>query len=195
MHRCGAEIPGSRGRAAHPTEAPRPRRRHTDELIRHRFNVYRERTAPLMRCYRKEFITIDGVGAIDGVFTPDAMSLRRLPPIRHQQGVSREGDLCNARRQHRRPEYNPQSNDVYRQADRPTPHRHLPRPPSLAWDGTTRPLRVGVVGADPNRSWANGTLTHTWPNRITREKLCPPSRHGRLSPRLISGVASCPGAQ
>jgi hypothetical protein len=28
----------------------------------------------------------------------------------------------------------------------------------------TRPLRVGVVGADPNRSWANGTLTHTWPN-------------------------------
>jgi adenylate kinase len=35
----------------------------TDEAIRHRFNVYREQTAPLMRCYRKEFITIDGVGA------------------------------------------------------------------------------------------------------------------------------------
>ena len=65
----------------------------TDEVIRHRFNVYRERTAPLMRCYRKEFITIDGVGAIDGVFTPGAMSLRRLPPIRNQQGVSREGDF------------------------------------------------------------------------------------------------------
>ena len=148
-----------------------------------------------MRCYRKEFITIDGVGAIDGVFTPGAMSLRRLPLIRHEQGLAVKRIFCNARRQHRRPEYNPQSNDVYRQADRPTPHRHMSRPPSRAWDGMTRPLRVGVVGADPNRSWANGTLTHTWPSRITCEKPCPPSRHGRLSPRLISGIASCPGAQ
>ena len=81
-----------------------------------------------MRCYRKEFITIDGVGAIDGVFTPGAMSLRRLPLIRNQQGLAVKGIFCNARRQHRRPEYNPQSNDVYRQADRPTPHRHMSRP-------------------------------------------------------------------
>jgi adenylate kinase len=65
----------------------------TDELIRHRFNVYREQTAPLMRYYRKEFITIDGVGAIDRVFTPGATSLQRLPPIRHQKGVIPERDL------------------------------------------------------------------------------------------------------
>ena len=64
----------------------------TDEVIRHRFNVYREQTAPLMRCYRKEFITMDAVGAIDGVLTAGAMSSWRLPPIRNQQGVSREGD-------------------------------------------------------------------------------------------------------
>ena len=30
----------------------------------------------------------------------------------------------------------------------------MPRPPSRAWDGTTGPLRVGVIGANPNRSWA-----------------------------------------
>ncbi|MDT5279412.1 MAG: hypothetical protein QOJ20_607 [Mycobacterium sp.] len=30
----------------------------------------------------------------------------------------------------------------------------MPRPSSRAWDGTTRPLRVGVIGANPNRSWA-----------------------------------------
>jgi len=47
-----------------------------------------------MRYYRKEFTTIDGVGAINGVFTPGAMSLRRLPLFRNQQGVSREGYFC-----------------------------------------------------------------------------------------------------
>jgi adenylate kinase len=31
-----------------------------DAVIRHRFNVYREQTAPLMRYYRKELIAIDG---------------------------------------------------------------------------------------------------------------------------------------
>ena len=62
--------------------------------------------------------------------------------------------LCNARRRHRRPEHNRQSDDDYRQADRRTPQRHMPRPPSRAWDDTTRPLRVGVIGANPNRSWA-----------------------------------------
>jgi adenylate kinase len=36
----------------------------TGEVIRHRFDVYREQTAPLMRYHRKEFITIDGMGAI-----------------------------------------------------------------------------------------------------------------------------------
>ena len=56
--------------------------------------------------------------------------------------------FCNARRQYRRPEYNPQSDDVYRQAHRPTPQRHMPRPPSRATDDTTRPLRVGVIGAN-----------------------------------------------
>jgi adenylate kinase len=30
-----------------------------DEVIRHRFNVYREQSEPLMRDYRKEFIAID----------------------------------------------------------------------------------------------------------------------------------------
>src|SRR5882757_16938 len=30
----------------------------------------------------------------------------------------------------------------------------MPRPSSRAWDGMTRPLRVGVIGANPNRSWA-----------------------------------------
>jgi adenylate kinase len=49
----------------------------TDELIRHRFNVYREQTETVMRCYRKELITIDGVGAIYGVFTRVLRALRR----------------------------------------------------------------------------------------------------------------------
>jgi adenylate kinase len=49
----------------------------TDEVIRHQFNVYREQTAPLMRYYRKELITIDEVGAIDGVFTRVLRALRR----------------------------------------------------------------------------------------------------------------------
>src|ERR1700739_2778537 len=30
----------------------------------------------------------------------------------------------------------------------------MPRSPSRAWDGMTGPLRVGVIGANPNRSWA-----------------------------------------
>ena len=49
----------------------------TDEVIRHRFNVYRGQTAALMRYYRKELITIDGVGANDGVFTRVLRALRR----------------------------------------------------------------------------------------------------------------------
>ena len=59
----------------------RPKRRahadDTDEVTRHRFNVYREQTAPLMRYYREELITIDGVGAIDGVVTRVLRALRR----------------------------------------------------------------------------------------------------------------------
>ena len=46
----------------------------TDEVIRRRFNVYREQTAPLMPYYREELIPIDEVGAINGVFTPGATS-------------------------------------------------------------------------------------------------------------------------
>src|SRR6476661_5347170 len=30
----------------------------------------------------------------------------------------------------------------------------MPRSPSRAWDGMTGPLRVGVIGANPNRGWA-----------------------------------------
>ena len=30
----------------------------------------------------------------------------------------------------------------------------MPRPPSRAWHGMTGPLRVGIIGANPNRSWA-----------------------------------------
>ena len=101
----------------------------TDEVIRRRFNVYREQTAPLMRYYREELITIDGVGAIDGVFTPGATSPTPITTDPKPAGnLAMNEILCNARRQHRRPEYNPQSNDVYRQADRPTPHRHMSRP-------------------------------------------------------------------
>jgi hypothetical protein len=126
----------------------------TDEVIRHRFNVHREQTAPLMRYYRKEFITIDGVGTIDGVFTPGATSPTAITTDPKPAGSSAvTGILGNARRQHRRPQNNRQSDDVYRQADRPTPQPHMSRPSSRAWDGTTRPLRVGVIGANPNRSW------------------------------------------
>ena len=60
-----------------------------------------------MGYYRNEPITIDGVGVIDGAITPGAMTLRRLPPIRHQQRLAVKEIFCNARRQHRRPEYNP----------------------------------------------------------------------------------------
>jgi adenylate kinase len=55
----------------------RPRTDDTDEVIRHRFNAYREQTETLMRYYRKEFITIDGVGAIDGVVTRVLRAPRR----------------------------------------------------------------------------------------------------------------------
>jgi adenylate kinase family enzyme len=47
-----------------PSGEPRLKRRaradDTDEVIRHRFNVYRGQTETLMRNYRKELITIDG---------------------------------------------------------------------------------------------------------------------------------------
>jgi len=49
----------------------------TPDVIQHLFNVYREQTEPLMRYYCKELITIDGVGAIDGVFTRVRRALRR----------------------------------------------------------------------------------------------------------------------
>src|ERR1700746_3314372 len=62
--------------------------------------------------------------------------------------------LGNALRQDRRAPYNRQSEDGYRHADRRTPQHHLPRPPSRAGDGMTGPLRVGAIGANPNRSWA-----------------------------------------
>ena len=58
-----------------------------DEVIRHRFNVYREQSEPLMRDYRKEFIAIDGVGAIDGVFTPGATSLTTITTDPKPAGV------------------------------------------------------------------------------------------------------------
>jgi adenylate kinase len=48
----------------------------TDEVIQIRLKVYREQTAPLMSHYRKELITIDGVGAIDGAFTRVLRALR-----------------------------------------------------------------------------------------------------------------------
>jgi Transposase len=62
--------------------------------------------------------------------------------------------IKDALRQDRRAPYNRQSDDGYRHADRRTPQRHLPRPPSRAGDGMTGPLRVGAIGANPNRSWA-----------------------------------------
>jgi adenylate kinase len=49
----------------------------TDAVIRHRFNVYREQTEPVMRYFRKELLTIDGVGAIDGVVTRVLRAPRR----------------------------------------------------------------------------------------------------------------------
>ena len=66
---------------------------------------------------------------------------------------------CNARRQHRRLEYNRQLDDGFRQADRPTPQRARAPPTISAWDGVTRPLRVGVIGANPNRSSAKDSTS------------------------------------
>jgi hypothetical protein len=41
-------------------------------------------------------------------------------------------------------------------AEQIAPRRNVtcPAHPSRAWDGMTGPLRVGVIGANPNRSWA-----------------------------------------
>jgi hypothetical protein len=117
--------------------------------------VYQEQTAPLQAYYHNELITIAGVGAIDEVFT---RVFYKSYSDNHRSETNREssheGIVCNACCQHRRPEYNRQLDDGFRQADRFTPQRDMPRPPSRAWDGMTRPLRVGVIGANPNRSWA-----------------------------------------
>ena len=40
----------------------------TEDVIRNRFKVYRDETAPLLDYYRDELKTVDAVGSIDEVF-------------------------------------------------------------------------------------------------------------------------------
>lgn len=49
--------------------AGRGRADDTEDVIRNRFRVYRDETAPLLDYYRDELKTVDAVGALDEVFT------------------------------------------------------------------------------------------------------------------------------
>jgi adenylate kinase len=71
----------------------------TDEVIRHRFNVYREQPTPVMRYYREELNPIDEVGAIDEVFTRGATSPTAIAIDPRPAGsLAMKEILCNARR-------------------------------------------------------------------------------------------------
>ena len=49
----------------------------TEDVIRNRFNVYRDETAPLLDYYRSELKTVDAVGSFDEVFARALHALGR----------------------------------------------------------------------------------------------------------------------
>ena len=49
----------------------------TEDVIRNRFNVYRDETAPLLHYYRGELKTVDAVGSFDEVFARALHALGR----------------------------------------------------------------------------------------------------------------------
>jgi adenylate kinase len=49
----------------------------TEDIIRNRFKVYRDETAPLLDYYRNELKTVDAVGSLDEVFTRALQALGR----------------------------------------------------------------------------------------------------------------------
>lgn len=57
--------------------ASRGRADDTEDVIRNRFNVYRDETAPLLDYYRGELKTVDAVGSFDEVFTRALQALGR----------------------------------------------------------------------------------------------------------------------
>lgn len=57
--------------------AGRGRADDTEDVIRNRFRVYRDETAPLLDYYRDELKTVDAVGSLDEVFTRALQSLGR----------------------------------------------------------------------------------------------------------------------
>lgn len=57
--------------------AGRGRADDTEEVIRNRFRVYRDETAPLLDYYTHELKTVDAVGSLNEVFTRALQSLGR----------------------------------------------------------------------------------------------------------------------
>jgi adenylate kinase len=57
--------------------AGRGRADDTEDVIRNRFKVYRDETAPLLDYYAHELKTVDAVGSLDEVFTRALQSLGR----------------------------------------------------------------------------------------------------------------------
>jgi adenylate kinase len=57
--------------------AERGRADDTEDVIRNRFKVYRDETAPLLDYYAHELKTVDAVGSLDEVFTRALQSLGR----------------------------------------------------------------------------------------------------------------------
>lgn len=55
----------------------------TPESVRHRLNVYDEKTAPVIEFYRQQgqLTVVDGVGALDAVFTRIIEAIQRGPEI------------------------------------------------------------------------------------------------------------------
>ena len=57
--------------------AARGRADDTEDVIRNRFRVYRDETAPLLDYYQNELKTVDAVGSLDEVFTRALQALGR----------------------------------------------------------------------------------------------------------------------
>lgn len=57
--------------------ASRGRADDTEDVIRNRFKVYRDETAPLLDYYRDELKTVEAVGGLDEVFTRAVQALGR----------------------------------------------------------------------------------------------------------------------
>lgn len=57
--------------------AGRGRADDTEDVIRNRFKVYRDETAPLLGYYREELKTVDAVGSLDEVFNRAVQALGR----------------------------------------------------------------------------------------------------------------------